>query len=274
MPSPLTRRDALRLGLGLGLGTVALTSSVTAPAHADVSGPQAATGSFASRYRGGQETVWEVLYPPGFTPGDRLPVMITLHGKGGNHTTPEGLRFLEHAETLRAEGLRPFACVGVDGGDTWWHDRADGTDSAAMVAYELAPILNGLGLDLTRPALYGLSMGGMGAVWLASRLGPNRLSSLTIASTPFPATWDRFSGSYDSPADFAAHDIRRHWASLRGLPIRVDIGDQDSFLQENLALRPLADPQPEFSVSPGGHDWDYWGRVALDQLRFVSRHLG
>lgn len=100
------------------------------------------------------------------------------------------------------------------------------------------------------------------------------MSSLTIASTPFPATWDRFSGSYDSPADFAAHDIRRHWASLRGLPIRVDIGDQDSFLQENLALRPLADPQPEFSVSPGGHDWDYWGRVALDQLRFVSRHLG
>ena len=105
------------LRLGLGLGTVALTSSVTAPAHADVSGPKAATGSFASRYRGGQETGWEVLYPPGFTPGDRLPVMITLHGKGGNHTTPEGLRFLEHAETLRAEGLRPFACVGVDGGD-------------------------------------------------------------------------------------------------------------------------------------------------------------
>lgn len=270
--SHLTRRRAL--GLGLGVGAAALTGITTSPtAQADVYGPRVANGSFVSRWMKGASTTYEVLYPEGYGPGDRLPVLITLHGFGGNHCTPEGLHFLEACSALRAEGFPPFACAGVDGQNLWWHDRASGMNPAGMVMDEFTAVLARLGLDVSTVSLYGQSMGGVGAIWIASQMGPSRVRSLLVTSAPFSTTWDRFSNAYDSPKSFYDHDPRRAWAHLEGIPVRVDVGAQDPFCAENVAFISNAWPRPEFCVSPGAHGWDYWSSIALDQFRFTARHL-
>lgn len=86
------------------------------PGHVD-------SGSFVSRLRRGAETGWSVIYP-GPRP-ERLPVVVALHGLGGDHRTwidELGVdRFLVAA--VRA-GVPPFAIATVDGGTTYWHPRA------------------------------------------------------------------------------------------------------------------------------------------------------
>ncbi|WP_195849219.1 alpha/beta hydrolase [Arsenicicoccus cauae] len=230
-------------------------------------------GVIISKYLRGEPAPWVVLFPPGYSRGARIPVLLTLHGTGGDQGTPWILRWPETSAQLQAEGLPAFACVGIKGGDRWWHPRADGTDSAALVTDEFATVLRGLGLDMSRPAVYGYSMGGVGALYLGAMLGRHRVSSVVAASTPFIPSFAESQGAYDTQTDFNQHNIRSLWPRLQGLPVRIDIGDRDPFLSMNRDFIPTAQPAPEFHINPGGHDAEYWGRMALDQLRFVARHF-
>lgn len=278
----MDRRSLLRLAGGLSLAGALGACSPTSGGTPGTSGGSTSSpfpaertdgGTFRSRLRGNQDTPWLVLYPPGYRRGAKLPVLITLHGTGSGEETPWILRWPETSQALADEGLPPFACVGVAGGDTWWHRRADGTDSGAMVTEELIPLLAARGLDTRRLALYGYSMGGVGAIWLATQLGKERVASVVAASTPFIPSFEVSQGAYDSPEDFAKHDIRTLWPRLSGIPVRVDIGEDDQFLQTNKDFIPTARPAPEFTISPGDHNREFWGGVALDELRFVARHF-
>ena len=51
----------------------------------DVTPGRVVSGSFASAHRLGAQTGWSVIYPGPDV--ERLPVMISLHGLGGDHTT-------------------------------------------------------------------------------------------------------------------------------------------------------------------------------------------
>lgn len=230
-------------------------------------------GTYSSTLRRGRQTRWVIVYPHGHRPGERLPVLVTLHGTGGDEGTPWLLRWAKSSHRLQREGLRPFACAGITGGDTWWHARSDGTDTGAMIEHELLPLLESKGLDVRRPALYGYSMGGYGALMLAQRRGPAATSSVVAASTPFLTRWDQIPGAFDSPADFADHDVRARWPSLRGIPTRVDIGDRDPFLASNQDFVPTASPRPMYVEGSGAHDAAFWGSVAYQELRFVAEHL-
>ena len=122
--------------------------------------------------------------------GDRPPAgpdrplrpVIALHGKGSDAATvmaggvEQGL-----AQAVNA-GLPPFAVVAVDGGGSYWHKRASGEDSGAIVLDELIPMLSDKGLDTSRVAFIGWSMGGYGALLLGARLGPARTAAITAAA--------------------------------------------------------------------------------------------
>ena len=51
----------------------------------------------------------------------------------------------------------------VDGGDTYWHSRADGDDPIGMIIYEVLPRLASAGMRTGRIGITGQSMGGYGA---------------------------------------------------------------------------------------------------------------
>jgi pimeloyl-ACP methyl ester carboxylesterase len=241
----------------------------------DVEPGHLVSGSFNSAARLGARTGWTIAYPP--SAPERLRVLVVLHGRSSNHTMAFrnnlGLdRFL--AQLTRA-GAHPFAIASVDRGDhSYWHRRSDGSDSGAMVIEEFLPLLGRRGLDVSRVGLLGVSMGGFGALWLATRLGASRAAVVVAES---PGLWhhagDTPSGAFDGAADFEAHTIFGRESRLAAIPLRIDCGESDSFAPATRDLRAAITPTPAGGLSPGRHDVAYWRRMAPAQLRFVASHL-
>jgi enterochelin esterase-like enzyme len=216
-----------------------------------------------------------IAYPPGSTPGAQLPVLVSLHGRGGDAEAS----FAEHqlqrylAQVVE-DGTPPFAIASVDGGtSSYWHKRGDGSDAARMVVKELLPRLTARGLDTSRFAIGGWSMGGYGALLIAENLGPTRIAAVVVDS---PAVWTRFSdtpdGAFDSEEDFRSHDVLAGAAQLSGVPVRVTCGLSDPLLPGARALLARL-PKAERQLDRGGHDVEFWQHVASEQLAFAGRHL-
>ena len=143
------------------------------------------SGSFVSQARHAR-TSWSVAYPPGHAQA-RLPVLISLHGRGGSHRDSFAGGLSLHLHRFLADavhrGSAPFAIASVDGGDhEYWHPRR-GADPAGMVIEEFLPLLSRRGLDTAQIGLFGWSMGGYGALYLAGRLGTDR-TAVAIAESP------------------------------------------------------------------------------------------
>ena len=262
------RRAVLLGGLGLARGGLLGACSAGPPARS-------VSGSFRSRYRRAA-TGWTILYPPG---GRRagLPVLVALHGRGGDHTST--YREL-HLDTYLAgavrNGTRPFAIASVDGGDAdYWHPRAR-TNPAAMVTDEFLPLLSHHGLDVRRVGLFGWSMGGYGALYLATVLRRSRVAAVVAES---PAIWrhsyEVVAGSFDGPEDFRRHALWHRLDRLRGIPLRIDCGASDGFAPITRELRDdLTPPRPAGGIEPGAHDDSYWRSQAPTQLAWFGRHAG
>jgi len=245
----------------------------------DVAPGRLVSGSFVSRARLGRRVGWGVAYPPGAPRSASLPVVVVLHGRGGDHTSAFGHnlgldRFLAQATS---RGVPPFAVAAVDGGDTYWHARGSGEDAAAMVVDELLPLLAGQGLRARRSdrvGLLGWSMGGYGALAIAGALGADRVAAVVAES---PALWtsydDTAPGAFDDAADFARHTVVGHPVGLRGIDVRIDCGTGDPFYPVVRDYVASLRPAPAGGFEPGGHTMGYWRRMAPPQLAFLGHHL-
>jgi pimeloyl-ACP methyl ester carboxylesterase len=251
-----------------GVGAPLLPPAPLEPASAAVAAPTMVTGSFVSAARGGVQTNWAIARPPGQT--TPLRPVIALHGKGSDAATvmaggvEQGL-----AQAVNA-GLPPFAVVAVDGGGSYWHKRASGEDSGAMVLGELIPMLSDKGLDTSRVAFIGWSMGGYGALLLGARLGPARTAAITAVS---PALWlssgAAAPGAFDGPEDFAANSVFG-LPALASTPIRIDCGNSDPFYSAtNQFIAQLPHP-PAGGFSPGGHDGGYWSSQLPGEIAWMA----
>jgi len=207
----LPGRARLRDGLGLDGPDAPMPSAQTGPM---------VTGTFRSESRAGLETRWAVSYPPGSPADARLPVLVSLHGKGATHRTFFDLLGLDRFLALVVvNGIPPFAVAAVDGGDRYWHERRAGDDSGAMVMEEFVSFLAGRGLSTDRLGLFGWSMGGYGSLLLAAQAPIGAIGAGAVSS---PALWaeagDAAPGAFDDAEDFAAHDVfadETSWARSR-----------------------------------------------------------
>jgi enterochelin esterase-like enzyme len=232
------------------------------------------SGSFISAARKAP-TGWSIAYPPAAKTGSVLRFLLVLHGRGDDHRAVLGSHQLgTFLAQVVHRGTAPFALVAVDGGDhDYWHPRASGADTQAMLVDELLPLLASRGLDVNRFAVGGWSMGGYGALLLGERLGPTRIAAIAVDS---PAIWtsaaDTAPGAFDSREDFDEHDVLRRVAPLRQIPVRVTCGTADPFLPGVRALL-SALPHAEHDIDDGGHDIAWWRHAAPGQLAFVGDHL-
>jgi enterochelin esterase-like enzyme len=236
------------------------------------------SGTFYSRAR--NRTVgYTIAYPPGARPGDRLPLVIMLHGYGGDHTNAVSGMSPAQALALRSAGgpLAPLAMVTVDGGDGYWNAHpAD--DPMEMLTGELIPLCQrrGLGAAPHKIGVMGISMGGYGALLLAEK-HPRLVAAVAAIS---PAIWTSFAqakaanaGAYASAADFAADDAVTHAAALARLPVRVATGYADPFYP---GVRVLASVLPSGAVvdfGNGCHDGSFFTAQEPPSLAFLARHL-
>jgi S-formylglutathione hydrolase FrmB len=264
-PSP-TRRALL-------LGTVGVLTA-TACGEQSAAAARTVSGSFRSTHLP-DRVGWTIGYPSGHGPGDKLPVVVSLHARSASHrTTFTTLGLGGVLDDLVDDGVPPFALASVDGGDhSYWHPRADGTDAGAMVILEFLPLLRERGLDTGRLGLYGWSMGGYGALLLAGR-DRVPVSALAVSSPAlFTSARSTPQGAFDSAEDFAGNDVYGHPDWLDGIPLRVDCGRSDPFY---VATRHFVDglhEHPAGGFGRGGHDAAYWRKVAPGQLAFLGSML-
>jgi S-formylglutathione hydrolase FrmB len=286
----VSRRTVLLGGVGLGVvlagGGIAyeLIQDGTLPGKYELatldgacgSAPPAPSGpapsrhavSFFSAYRHRQVQMI-TLVPAGVSPRG-LAVVLALHGAGSDAAAMAD----QIAPAITEADVRGFAVVCVDGGDTYWHRRADGDDPVGMIRHEVLPRAAASGLATGRIGVTGESMGGYGALLLAEQLAgggihqssafvtmPDRTAeadairsarkaALALAGPAVaavaalsPAIFASYAdaraanqSSFDSPADFARNSVFAGLRALRRVPTWIACGDDDPFSAETQLL--------------------------------------
>lgn len=239
---------------------------------------QQRSGTFYSAAR--RTTVgYTIGYPPGHGPGDRLPLVIALHGFGGNHTNALSGITPSQAVAMKPGGtpLPPMALVTVDGGGGYWNPHP-GDNPQAMLVDELIPRCQraGLGAGTRRIGVLGISMGGYGAILLAEKY-PHLVGAVAAIS---PAIWTSYAaasaanpGAYASAADFAAYDAVTHAAALAGVPVRVASGADDPFHPGVQVLARALPKTAEVYFGPGCHTGPFFNAQEPPSLAFLGRYL-
>jgi pimeloyl-ACP methyl ester carboxylesterase len=237
------------------------------------------SGRFYSRARH-RFVGYTVGYPPQHAPGDRLPLIVMLHGFGSNHRRALAGLSPARAMALHVGGrpLAPMAIVTVDGGNGYWNPHP-GDDPMGMVIDELIPMCQrmGLGRSPHRIGTMGISMGGYGALLLAEHY-PHLFAAVAAIS---PAIWTSFHearsanpGAYASATDFNADDAVTHAGALAGIPVRVASGDADPFHPGVRALVRALPPGAVVDFSGGCHTHPFFLAQEPPSLAFLARHLG
>ena len=293
--SALTRRELLLGGAGvcvaLAAGAVVERGRMVGEVErllarsehslvAPHSGTTVAYRSFRSRALG-KEVAYGIAWPPGARAGEPLPVCFCLPGRGGGPQSILGaqLPFADYLSEAVKDTGKPFALAAIDGGQSYWHQRADGEDRMAMLIEEFIPLCERryyLGGGRSRRAAMGWSMGGYGVLLAAETY--RRLFAAVVAESP--AVWPSYAAmmagprdAFDSAADFAVHDVIGHAALLAGTPLLVECGTVDPFYPYVRDLCAVLPAGAHCRFSFGGHNYLYWRTLEPAALEFVARHL-
>ncbi len=260
------------------LGQIDGACAVPVPPYRFAAQPgPAISGSFHSRAR--RRTVgYQIAYPPGHRPGSELPLIVALHGFGGNHSSTLSRVSPAQALALGLNGrpLPPMAMACADGGPGYWNPHP-GDDPMGMVIGELIPMCQRLGLGRQRPVgALGISMGGFGAIFFAERY-PGLFRAVAAIG---PAVWTSYeqarganAGAFASAADFARDDIVTHAGRLAGVAVRIASGLDDPF---HPGVRVLAGALPAGAVvdfAPGCHTGEFFAAQQPPSLAFLGQHL-
>jgi len=226
-------------------------------------------GTFSSRFWPGRDVRWRLARPehPATSAASR-PLVVALHGHGGDADWPfNGVHIERH---VASSGL---AVASVDGGDFYWHARRSGINTSRMVIEELLPLIGGRGLATDRVGLIGWSMGGYGALLMATRLGPKRVAGVVAASAAlWQSAGDSAPGAFDDSEDFIRNDVFAARGKLRGIPVRLDCGREDPFIAANRAFaRELPDAAVTFDE--GAHTEDYWTAHLGTQMSWLRKQF-
>jgi S-formylglutathione hydrolase FrmB len=275
----ITRRQALLTG-----GALAATGAATAvyvgprrivdrltrdcgpePAPVPDAGWTVETKTLASRFVT-TPVGYIVAEPPRWKGG---PAVICLPGRGSTATTIiEGYRL--HDRVAAAAGPA-FALVAVDGGESYWHRRADGEDRLSMLLAELIPQIRSQ-RGLVARGLWGWSMGGYGAL----RAAIERPREFRAVATSGAALWqspgETAPGAFDDTDDYARNDIYSRVARLTP-PMFIACGASDPFVGANKALAAARPDRTQTDFTAGCHGTPYWTRLAGRQATFLRDAL-
>ncbi len=242
--------------------------------------------------RMGRNMDYAVYLPGAWSAGERLPLIVFLHGAGDG---PNALDQAGIGNLLDRPGAPRAIIVAPRGDRGFWENWASGERPYRdWVMRELVPAVQRRYHTLPCPSdchVIGISMGGYGALMMALR-EPGAFSSVAALSAPiytaesvkpFYDSWlwnlllpiEDIWGPYD-PSKIATRDLHLQWhsnADLHGSRLLLAWGDQDlpnlragnERLHQHLTEHGIAH---EAVLFRGGHKWASWTTVVLDALRW------
>lgn len=222
---------------------------------------------------------YTIAYPPGYSQGSALPLVVMLHGFGGDHVDALAGMSPAQAVALHIDGklLAPMAIVTVDGGDGYWNPHPR-DNPMGMVVDELIPMCQRLGLGQPPHGIgtMGISMGGYGALLIAEKY-PHLIAAVGAIS---PAIWTSYAEAravnaraYASLSDFTNDDVVTHTSSLAAIPVRVASGYDDPFHPGVQALARSLPPGATVEFANGCHTDSFFLSQEPATLAFLSKHL-
>jgi S-formylglutathione hydrolase len=199
------------------------------------------------------EAAFHVVVPPSWEASECLPLVLVLHG--GNVDSSRLVDSVVHLEALWSEGRMPravAACLSTPTVGGFYCDQPGGGQWESVFAEDefIGHLHDVFNVDLNRVALFGVSMGGYGALKLAftrperyravAAVEPCIFPTESLAGlrqrnllTPLLAAVAAMSGGTSSAASFHRNNVvcrlREHADAVRasGLPILLECGDHD-----------------------------------------------
>jgi len=212
---------------------------------------------------------------PAAAPARRRPLLVFLHGRGGNERSELDDAFFSALASLGTRA--PIVALPYGGDHSYWHDRADGRWGTYVTREVIPQVVSRFAADPRRVAIGGISMGGFGAYDIG-RLNPGRFCAVAGHS---PALW-RTGGetapeAFDDAEDFAEHDVvgtaRANPDVFGDTRLWLDAGDEDPFQPGDDAMAAALGDRVNAKTWPGGHDDGYWNAHWPDYARFYARAL-
>jgi S-formylglutathione hydrolase FrmB len=219
-----------------------------------------------------------IALPEGFSKADRRGLLVLLHGRGDS---PAGRANAALLAALGAGGPRAPVVLVANGGEaSYYHDRADGPWGSYLSEELIPATVARFGLNSSRIAFAGISMGGFGALEQVRLSGERQCGVAAMA----PALWDDAAktpaGAFDDADDFAAHDVLGAVgddpSALHGTPVFLVVGQDDPFRATTAALAAALEPGPsrvEHVVAAGGHDGAFWDAHTGAVVAWLSKQL-
>ena len=228
-----------------------------------------------------------VLIPDSKTPGAKFPTVYVLHGYGGDYKSWSQITVPNMGELADQYGM---IFVMPDGRDSWyWDSPVDpGMQMESFFVKELVPTVDATYptiADRSQRAITGLSMGGQGSLYLATRhpdiFGNAGSMSGGVDIRPFPKSWKmaNWLGSYEDNKD-----LWEKTAVINMVPqmkdaninITFDCGVDDFFadVNNNLHQTMVAAGVPhDYTSRPGNHSHAYWRNSFLYHLLFFNQNF-
>ncbi|MEI6700916.1 MAG: alpha/beta hydrolase-fold protein [Actinomycetota bacterium] len=227
---------------------------------------------------------YTIAWPPGFGPGDELPLIVMLHGDGGSHTSAIKGMTAAQLVAITSPGKEgspntavPTAIVTVDGGNGYWHPHP-GDDPMGMVVNELIPLCQSkeLGKPNRGIGLMGISMGGYGALAIAEHY-PHLARAVAAISPAIWATYGQAQGvnarAYTDAQEFDTYNAITHAAALEEIPVRVVSGIDDPFHPGVQAFADVAPRGTKVIFSSGCHTEPFFTAQEPASVAFLSNYF-
>lgn len=247
---------------------------------------------------------YSVYTPPGFSPNERLPLVVFLHGAGDDPTSIDDAQVGQELDAAITKGLAPrVVLVSPQGDNGFWENWVSGERLYRdWVVKELMPEVQAKFHTQTCPEgchLVGISMGGHGA--LTFKLGqPEMWRSVSVISAPIftidevaelsdsfwlrwfipvEEIWGKFDRTtavgrnvftrWTTPSDVAPSTLLFAWAHEDS----DDIRRSNSALQAHLRAHHIDARSFQFA---GGHNWVSWrpifAKILRAQVPFTEQH--
>lgn len=225
-----------------------------------------------------------VIVPDSIESGIRLPVVYLLHGHGG---APR--HWIDVTQPRLPELAQQYGMIFVlpDGHNSWYFDSPV-DDKMQMETFITDELVNYIDknyptiADARHRAVTGLSMGGHGSLYLASRhpdiFGNAGSMSGGVDILPFPERWNikDYLGDYNKyPQRWAEASVINNVERLKPGEVNIifDCGVDDFFAKVNdrlhEALRVAKIPH-DYISRPGGHSHAYWANALLYHLLYFD----